>query len=108
MSVHLFGIRHHGPGSARAVKSALEALSPDVVLIEGPPDAQDAIKYVASAEMKPPVALLVYALDEPKRAAFYPFAMYSPEWVAMKYALAAGEPGSGGVPVRFIDLPVAI
>ena len=35
----LLGVRHHGPGSARAVRRALEAYRPEVVLIEGPPEA---------------------------------------------------------------------
>ncbi|WP_170159778.1 DUF5682 family protein, partial [Calidithermus terrae] len=39
MNVHIFGIRHHGPGSARSLKAALEALRPDCILVEGPPEA---------------------------------------------------------------------
>ena len=39
MSRHVFGVRHHGPGSARSLRRALDALQPDVVLVEGPPDA---------------------------------------------------------------------
>ena len=38
MAVHLLGIRHHGPGSARHVREALEELGPDIILIEGPPE----------------------------------------------------------------------
>jgi hypothetical protein len=45
------------------------------------------------------VALLVYRPDEPKRAVFYPFAAFSPEWQAIRWALA------NDVPVRFMDLP---
>ena len=55
----------------------------------------------AHEAMRPPVALLVYAPDEPRRAVYYPFAAFSPEWQAMRYALAHG------VPVRFMDLPQA-
>ncbi len=102
MAVHLFGIRHHGPGSARSLQGALEALGPDCVLIEGPPDADELIPLAAEAGMAPPVALLVYQADAPRRAAFYPFAAFSPEWVAMRHGLAAG------VPVRFMDLPQAV
>ena len=53
----------------------------------------------ADEGMRPPVALLAHALDEPGRAAFWPFAEFSPEWVAIRWAL------EHGVPVRFIDLP---
>ena len=34
----IFGIRHHGPGSARSLRAALEQLRPDAILVEGPPD----------------------------------------------------------------------
>ena len=40
MTVHLFGIRHHGPGSARSLLHALEQLEPDCLLVEGPPDGR--------------------------------------------------------------------
>ena len=36
--ITVFGIRHHGPGCARALRTALERLEPDLVLVEGPPD----------------------------------------------------------------------
>jgi len=97
--VHILGIRHHGPGSARSVLAALEAIRPQALLVEGPPDAEDLLPLAAHAEMRPPVALLVYRPDEPKRAVFYPFAVFSPEWQAIRWALA------NHVPVRFMDLP---
>ena len=97
--VHLFGIRHHGPGSARSLLRALESLDPDCVLIEGPPDANDLLPLAGHAALEPPVALLVYTPDSPQQAVFYPFARFSPEWQAIRYALARG------LTVRFIDLP---
>ena len=102
MSLSIFGVRHHGVGCARALFDALEKLRPDLILVEGPPDAERALSFVADAKMKPPVAMLVYAPDEPSRAAFYPFASFSPEWIALKYA------ASQNVPVRFIDLPCSV
>ncbi|MFD0272530.1 DUF5682 family protein [Kitasatospora sp. NPDC127111] len=99
--VTLLGVRHHGPGSARAVAAALESLKPDAVLIEGPPEADPIVGLAAEKEMVPPVALLAHAVDDPARAAFWPYAEFSPEWVAIRYALDAG------LPVRFIDLPAA-
>ncbi|CAL9549975.1 DUF5682 family protein [Streptomyces sp. enrichment culture] len=95
----LLGVRHHGPGSARAVRAALEAARPGVVLIEGPPEADALIPLAADEEMRPPVALLAHAVDEPGRSAFWPLAEFSPEWVALRWAL------EHGVPARFIDLP---
>jgi hypothetical protein len=101
MAVHLFGIRHHGPGSARHLVGALQAVQPDIVLIEGPPEGESVLPWVAHDEMKPPVALLAYVPDNPHRAVFYPFTFYSPEWNAIRYGLEAK------IPVRFIDMPLA-
>ena len=97
----LYGIRHHGPGSARSLREALAELEPDVVLIEGPPEADGLLELVRDPQMRPPVALLGYVPGQPKTAAFWPFAVFSPEWQAIRYALRAG------VPVRFCDLPAA-
>ena len=83
------------------MRAALEGLRPDVVLIEGPPEADGLVALAADPEMQPPVALLGYVPGEPKTAAFWPFAVFSPEWQAIRYALGAG------VPVRFCDLPAA-
>ncbi|MEV7736659.1 DUF5682 family protein [Streptomyces sp. NPDC088921] len=95
----LLGVRHHGPGSARSVRAALDAARPRVVLIEGPPEADALIPLAAEEDMRPPVALLAHAVDEPGRSAFWPLAEFSPEWVAIRWAL------DHEVPARFIDLP---
>ncbi len=95
----VFGIRHHGPGSARSLRLGLERFRPDVILIEGPADADPLVGYVASGDLCPPVALLAYVPDTPSRAAFWPFAVFSPEWQALRYAV------EHDVPVRFCDLP---
>ncbi len=101
--VHLLGIRHHGPGSARSVVAALGEVAPDVVLIELPAEAgeQAVISLIADAELVPPVALLGYAADHPEQAVFYPFAAFSPEWQAMRWALLHD------IPLRMIDLSLA-
>ncbi|GAA3391895.1 DUF5682 family protein [Streptomyces roseoviridis] len=97
----VLGVRHHGPGSARAVAAALDAGRPKAVLIEGPPEGDALVALAADEEMRPPVALLAHAVDDPGRAAFWPMAAFSPEWVALRWALAHGAA------VRFIDLPAA-
>ncbi|SHK63701.1 DUF5682 family protein [Actinacidiphila paucisporea] len=99
--VVLLGVRHHGPGSARAVLGALEAYRPQAVLIEGPPEADVLVGLAGDPAMRPPVALLAHVVDDPARAAFWPFAEFSPEWVALRWAAKAGAE------VRFIDLPAA-
>ena len=98
-NVHFFGIRHHGPGCARSLVQALAQLQPDCLLVEGPPEGEALLPMLGSAELRPPVAMLVYMQDEPSQAAFYPFAEFSPEWQALQWASAQG------VATRFIDLP---
>ena len=100
--VRIFGIRHHGPGSARSLSEALDAFAPDALLVEGPPDADALIPLAANAGMQPPVSLLVYRADRPRACAFFPFAGFSPEWVAIRHAL------DRAVAVSFMDLPQAI
>ena len=99
LRVRVFGIRHHGPGSARSVRQGLDEFSPDVVLIEGPSDADPLVMLAASESMEPPIALLAYATGEPSKAAFWPFAVFSPEWQALQWA------AKNGVQARFCDLP---
>ncbi|MGH3241341.1 MAG: DUF5682 family protein, partial [Spirillospora sp.] len=119
--VEVYGIRHHGPGSARALRGALEEFKPDAVLIEGPPEADPIVELAGDPGMVPPVALLAYSPASgsasgsgpasgegggdggvrDRKAAFWPFAEFSPEWQAIRYALGAD------VPVRFCDLPAA-
>ncbi len=96
--VTVFGIRHHGPGSARSLRAELEKLRPDLLLVEGPPDADGMIPLAGLAEMVPPVALLLTLPDRPQEAVYYPFAEFSPEWQAILFGLRAG------IPVRFMDL----
>lgn len=102
MAVRVFGIRHHGPGSARSLLAALHALKPDCLLIEGPPEAEPLLPLLAHEEIKPPIALLLYAADEPSLASFFPLAVFSPEWQAIQFA------AKNKLPVRFMDLPPGI
>lgn len=99
-AVHVLGIRHHGPGSARSLRMALGSIGPDCLLIEGPPDADGLIELAGQAGMRPPVAILVYRPERPREAVYYPFAEFSPEWQAIRFALERG------IPVRFMDLPM--
>jgi len=100
--VFIFGVRHHGPGSARSLIAALESLRPDALLVEGPPDAEDLLPLVLNDTMQPPVALLIYAPDEPTYASYYPFAEFSPEWQSIRWGL------SRQIPVRLMDLPQSV
>jgi len=101
--LHILGIRHHGPGSARSVCNALASIQPDCILIEGPPDANTIIAQLQHADFKPPVALLLNTPVQKEvrsQAVFYPFAEFSPEWQALQYALRQQ------IAVEFMDLPL--
>ncbi len=100
--VRLFGVRHHGPGSARSVVRALDEMQPTVVLVELPADCEAALHWVGHEQLVAPVALLGYVVDKPQRAVFLPFAEFSPEWQAFAWAQAHE------VPVRPMDLPLAV
>ncbi|HEY9044604.1 MAG TPA: DUF5682 family protein [Ohtaekwangia sp.] len=100
MSIHVLGIRHHGPGSARNVNAFLEQHHPDIILVEGPPEGDELLRWSAHSQLKPPIAILAYRPDEPQQAVFYPFAEFSPEWQAIKFG------ASRNIPVRFMDLPL--
>lgn len=98
----IFGIRHHGPGSAKSLLKAFETWQPNCILIEGAPDADNLIRYVSNEGLKPPVAILIYNPKNLQQASYYPFAEFSPEWQAMKYALKRS------IPVSFMDLPMSL
>lgn len=100
--VTCFGIRHHGPGSARRLVQALDRLQPRQVLIEGPSDLSHLMPALAHPEARPPLALLAYAEEDPSRATFWPFEVYSPEYQAILWAAAHGAA------LHFIDLPSTV
>ena len=114
--LYWFPVRHHSPAVARHLRAAIRARKPKLVLIEGPADASALIRHVVDAKTKPPVALYASYRDDantlglaglasaapdiPARfPVWYPLLPYSPEYVAMKEALAYGAEAV------FIDLP---
>lgn len=101
MTLTVYPIRHHGPGSARSLERALEANPPELLLIEGPADADALLPFLTSPDMQPPVALMAHVVGSPEQAVFYPLAAFSPEFVALRWALERG------IPARFMDQPAA-
>lgn len=99
---HTFGVRHFSPAGALHVRRFLEEQKPKVVLIEGPSDATEQLKHLAHKKTKPPVAVLAFTKTRPVRTIVYPLAAYSPEWVALRWALENKRE------VAFIDLPAAV
>ncbi|MBD2768953.1 hypothetical protein IC235_13760 [Hymenobacter sp. BT664] len=100
--LRLFGIRHHGPGSAASLLAALDAFQPDIVLLECPADAEAALATATHPELLPPVALLVYNPKQQGQASFLPFATFSPEWQAVQWC------ARHNAHVRCMDLPMAL
>ena len=98
----ILGIRHHGPGSTRALERALAQLSPDCILMECPNDVESLVEYVDLPGLRPPVAMLVYDPKAPKQAAYLPYAEFSPEWQTMRYARREE------IPLRCMDLPMSM
>lgn len=97
--VHIFGVRHLSPGGAKHLLEYLDEIKPTVVLIEGPSDATSEIRHLTNLTTKPPVAILAFTEELPVRTVLWPFAVYSPEFQAMKWA------HKQGAYTAFIDLP---
>jgi hypothetical protein len=97
--LHLVGVRHHSPGCAEALGALLADVRPRRVLVEGPREHTALLDELDDDRTVPPVAIL--STDE-HRAAFYPLAAHSPEWVALRWGLAHGAV------VDFIDQPFAL
>lgn len=86
----LLGIRHHGPGSARAVLAVLDAVAPTHVLIEWPSDGAALLEWIGHDELEPPVAMLATRRGDVGAHAFWPLAEFSPEWQAVRWAQRHG------------------
>ena len=93
----LIGVRHHSPALAVAVPRLLNGFGPDVLAVELPAQARAWVDWLAHPETVAPVAL---AFSRGEGMSFYPFADFSPELAALRWARGAG------VEVACVDLPV--
>ncbi len=100
--IRFYGIRHHGPGCARSLLQALVAQPPDCLVIEAPAGCEALLTHFSATDLVPPVALLSHSVDDPTLAVFHPYAEFSPEWQALRWASEAN------VPVRFMDVPAGV
>ncbi|MFI7325320.1 DUF5682 family protein [Streptomyces rubiginosohelvolus] len=104
----LIGVRHHAPSLAAALPALLDAADPDVLLVELPAEFQPWLGWLAHEETEAPVALAAVPAAGPgavpageRGPAFYPFADFSPELVALRWA------ARNDVPAVACDLPLA-
>jgi uncharacterized protein DUF5682 len=97
--MQLFPVRHHSPRASAVLRGFLDAVQPQVVLVEGPVDATPLVEVLVDRETEPPVAILGFRTDGTPGSSLWPFASYSPEYVAIQWAQAHGRT------VSFIDIP---
>ncbi|HEX5568769.1 MAG TPA: DUF5682 family protein [Streptomyces sp.] len=99
---YLVGVRHHAPSLAAAVPVLLDEAKPDVLLVELPAEMQRWLPWLGHEETRAPVALAAAPGEgSGEGPAFYPFADFSPELAAVRWA------ARHGVPVVACDLPLA-
>ncbi|MFE3632598.1 DUF5682 family protein [Streptomyces goshikiensis] len=85
---YLLGVRHHSPALAAVVPALLDAAGAEVVCVELPADFRPWLEHLADPETVAPVALAGAGAEG--RLAFYPFADFSPELAAIRWARARG------------------
>lgn len=105
--VLLFPVRHHSPVCSYQLVRTIKEYKPDVILIEGPENANGLIPVLTDEKTNLPVAIYYYYKDTKKLVSedgadykcYYPFLYSSPEYNALKQAEYMG------IPAEFIDLP---
>lgn len=106
-SLLLFPVRHHSPVCSYQLIRAIAEFRPDVILIEGPENANDLIPVLTDERTELPCALYYFYKDKKKFISedaedykcYYPFLYSSPEYNALT------EGRRLGIETRFMDLP---
>ncbi|MFC8900949.1 vWA domain-containing protein [Streptomyces cinereoruber] len=96
---YLLGVRHHSPALAAVVPALLDEAGAEVVCVELPADFRPWLEHLADPETVAPVALA--GAGEGGRLSFYPFADFSPELAAVRWAR------DHGAEVVCCDLPLS-
>ncbi|WP_411074623.1 DUF5682 family protein [Streptomyces sp. cmx-4-7] len=96
---YLLGVRHHSPALAAVVPVLLDEAGAEVVCVELPADFRPWLEHLADPETVAPVALA--GAGEGGRLSFYPFADFSPELAAVRWAR------DRGAEVVCCDLPLS-
>ncbi len=107
--VLFFPIRHHSPICSIQLKKTVKAYKPDVILIEGPfqlnPQKDSFFKDGSEMPLayymihKEDVTLEDGTKETQRAAVYYPFAEFSPEYVALE------QGRKEGIETQFIDIP---
>jgi hypothetical protein len=85
---YVLGVRHHSPALAAALPALLDTYGAEVVCVELPADFQPWLTHLAAPGTVAPVALA--GAGENGRLGFYPFADFSPELAAVRWARERG------------------
>lgn len=96
----LIGVRHHSPACAAAMDALLDRAAPERLLLELPPELGGWLAWLGHPALQAPVALSCVS-DAGEQLSFYPFADFSPELAAVRWAWRHG------VPVEPFDRPIA-
>ena len=88
----LLPVRHHSPACAYHVSRTIEEIRPDIILVEGPENANPLIPVMVHEDTKAPFAIYYSYHDQAGRISeekeryrcYYPFLDYSPELAAFR------------------------
>ncbi len=102
-----FPVRHHSPVCSYQLRNVIKLYQPEIILIEGPENANDLIPVLTDEKTTLPAAIYYFYKDKKKYVSedaedyhcYYPFLNASPEYTAMKEAKKLN------IPAKFIDLP---
>jgi hypothetical protein len=94
----VIGVRHHSAALAAAMPALLDSFAPPAIYLELPVELGHWLPWLGHPETLAPVVL---AASREGRTAMYPFADFSPELQAVRWAVRHD------VPVHPIDAPVA-
>lgn len=97
-----FGVRHLSPAAAFHLRKELDEVKPELVLVEGPSDLNDQMKWLCHPDTQFPAAILAYTQTPPVKTILYPLAIYSPEVQAILWA------HENHITCRFMDLPSSV
>ncbi len=81
----LIGVRHHSPSLAAAMHKILDAAAPKTLFVELPADLSEWLPWLAHPALEAPVALAGVGKNG-EELGFYPFADFSPELAAIRWA----------------------